>query len=194
MTLILIERLEESDGTRVLPVSLEEAKAHLNVEDDDQDELITALLTMATDRVEELTGRCLITASYNLKLDAFPPLVIVLPVPPLQMLDEITYLDPDGDEQTLASVITSGIGGKEPAKIHPAYGESFPSTRCVPEAVTISFSAGVDDPEQVPAPLRHAIKMLTAHLLENREATGPSVSTTPLGFDDIIANHRLWSF
>lgn len=52
------------------------------------------------------------------------------------------------------------------------------------------------DMPEVPADLLHAVHMLTGHLYENREATlvGVSAETVPLGFWDIINQHREWSF
>lgn len=51
-------------------------------------------------------------------------------------------------------------------------------------------------PDGAPADLEHAILMLAAHLYENREATlvGVSAQELPMGFADIIANHRRYSF
>jgi hypothetical protein len=49
---------------------------------------------------------------------------------------------------------------------------------------------------EVPADLKHAVKMLAAHLYENREATlvGITAEDLPLGVWDIINQHRAWAF
>lgn len=51
-------------------------------------------------------------------------------------------------------------------------------------------------PEGTPADVEHGILMLAAHWFEQREATisGTIIATVPLGYDDIIANHRRYSF
>lgn len=48
----------------------------------------------------------------------------------------------------------------------------------------------------VPASLKEAVLQLAAHWYENREATlvGVNAQSLPLGFEDIIANFRRYSF
>lgn len=49
--------------------------------------------------------------------------------------------------------------------------------------------------EGVPPPLKEAVKLYTAHLYENREATIVGVTAMPApGFNDIINSYRDWSF
>lgn len=52
------------------------------------------------------------------------------------------------------------------------------------------------DMPDVPADLKQAVFMLTAHFYENREATlvGVSAEDVPLGVWDILTQHREWSF
>lgn len=112
-----------------------------------------------------ILGRALITQTWELYLDQFPRVDrlnddarITLPLPPLQSVDEITYTDGDGATQTLASSkYTVGENGDGDAFIVPAYDESWPSTRAVPNAVKVTFSAGFGDAAtDVPAAIRIA--------------------------------------
>lgn len=50
--------------------------------------------------------------------------------------------------------------------------------------------------EEWPASLKQAVRLLVGHLYENREATlvGISADMLPLGFLDLVAPHRAWSF
>lgn len=63
-----------------------------------------------------------------------------------------------------------------------------------------SFTEGwvgpLDDFESLPASVVHALKLYTAHLYENREATtfSGSGAEVPMGFFDLISPHRKWSF
>lgn len=52
------------------------------------------------------------------------------------------------------------------------------------------------DMTTVPADLKEAIRQLVGHLYENREASlvGISAEELPLGFWDILAQHRAYSF
>jgi uncharacterized phiE125 gp8 family phage protein len=61
------------------PVTLAEAKAHMRVEINDDDALITGLLLAAREHVEDVTGRKLITQKWRLLLDRFTK-------------DEVTYV------------------------------------------------------------------------------------------------------
>ena len=52
------------------------------------------------------------------------------------------------------------------------------------------------DMATVPGDLKEAIRQLVGHLYENREATlvGIAADALPIGFWDILAQHREWSF
>lgn len=190
----------------VFPVSLAEARAQLGITTTTvHDAMINRLIAAATAKVDGETGilgRALVTQEWKLTLDCFPT-EIVVPLPPLQSVEEITFLDAAGEEQTLATdkYAVLGIGGSKRARIVPAYGKSWPATWDFAESVTVSFTAGYgDDEESVPEPLRAAILLHVGHLFENRETTivdtrdSFSVDVTPYGFDDLIAPYRLWGF
>ncbi|HEV7285920.1 MAG TPA: head-tail connector protein [Kaistia sp.] len=51
-------------------------------------------------------------------------------------------------------------------------------------------------PEGAPADVEQAILMLAAHWFENREASivGVTAQSVPFGFDEIIREHRSYSF
>jgi uncharacterized phiE125 gp8 family phage protein len=65
------------------PVSLAEAKAFLRVDTGDDDDLITALIAAARTHVEMQTRRALITQSWRLVRDGWPPdgRIAVTPAP-----------------------------------------------------------------------------------------------------------------
>ncbi|MEI8714781.1 head-tail connector protein [Mesorhizobium sp. ISC11] len=189
-----------------LPVSLAEAKAQLGIKVTTvHDAMINRLIAAVTAKLDGesgMLGRALVTQEWTMTLDYFPA-EIVVPLPPLQSVEEITYLDAAGEEQTLATnnYAVLGIAGSKRARIVPAYGKTWPATRDFPESVTVSFTAGYgDDEDSVPEPLRAAILLHVGHLFENRETTivdertALSVEVTPYGFDDLIAPYRLWGF
>lgn len=51
-------------------------------------------------------------------------------------------------------------------------------------------------PDGTPADLQHAQLMLVAHWFENREASlvGVTAMSVPFGVQDIVREHRKWSF
>jgi len=184
------------------PVTLEEVKEHIHVDFNDEDARIADFIKAATQRLDGRDGslgRCLVTQTWKLTLDRFAS-EIAIPLPPCQSIDAITYVDPDGVTQTLAPTEYQAfaLGTVEGAKVRPAYGKSWPTIRNVPEAVTITFTAGFgDDPEDIPEPIRTAIKMRVGHLFEHRESVTMGsgyITETPDGPDDFVRDHKTWSF
>lgn len=184
------------------PVLLNEAKAHLRVDFDDEDMLIDKFTAAAVQRLDGrdgTLGRCLITQTWKLTLDRFPP-EIVIPLPPCQSVSAITYVDADGAAQTLdpSRYQVIGLGGSDPARVRPAFGQAWPGFRQMPEGIAITFTAGFgDDPEDVPETIRAAIRLHVGHLYEHRESVmlgSGFITELPDGAADLIRNHRIWEF
>jgi uncharacterized phiE125 gp8 family phage protein len=70
-------------GPAVEPVALSEAKAHLRIQHDDDDDVIAALIAGARVHIETQTRRVLITQSWRLTRDVWPVdgRILVLPAP-----------------------------------------------------------------------------------------------------------------
>ncbi len=124
------------------PVSVSEGRLHVRQTIEDDDDIIMAMITVAREQVETLTRRALVVQRWKLVLDAFPGVDIVVPKPPLVSVVSITYTDTDGVQQTLASTKYQVDTASEPARIVPAYGEVWPTTRSDLNAVEITFLAG----------------------------------------------------
>ena len=123
-----------------------------------------------------------------------------MPRPPLQSVTSITYVDDAGDTQTLSSSLYQVDTKSQPGRIIPAYGESWPTVRSnTLNAVTVNFVAGYgDDPEDVPAGLRHAVKFLCGHWFEQRETVvignGITIETVPMAVDALLGMHSMKGF
>ncbi|MBN9567431.1 MAG: hypothetical protein J0H79_07480 [Alphaproteobacteria bacterium] len=183
-------------------VTFPEMQAHLRQEDASELLSIGMYVDAATrnlDGRDGFLGRCLLTQIWKLKLDWFPPSIAV-PLPPCQSVESITYVDAAGQDQTLAAETyqVAGIGTPDGARIVPAFGKSWPVTRRSLEAVTVTFKAGYGDhAEDVPEPIRTAIKMQAASLYENRESVlvgGDSIIDLSQPVLDLISGYRTWSF
>ena len=188
-----------------LPLSLAETKAHLRVDDTSSDDLISRLIGAAVSHVdgaEGWLGRALISQTWELALDAFPTTEkreIVVPLPPLQSITSITYVDTNGATQTLSTDVYDlvGDGGKQPARIVEAHGETWPSTRSQREAVTVRFVAGYGDTaSDVPEAIRHGLLLMIGHLYEHREdvIAGVSVAEVPMASQWLLMPFRVWGF
>jgi uncharacterized phiE125 gp8 family phage protein len=173
------------------PVTLAQQKVHARIARDDEDSLVNGYLRAARLYAETFQRRQLLTATWRLTLDAFPA-CITLPLPPLQTVDSITYVDADGATQTLAPAAYLVDSSREPGRIVPAYGQCWPRTRCQPNAVSVTFTAGYGAlPTDVPETTRQAIKLLAGHYYENREsATAQSLSDIPLGVESLLSVER----
>jgi uncharacterized phiE125 gp8 family phage protein len=126
------------------PLNLTEVKNHLRVEAavTADDNLITALLTAAREYCEDFLNRALVTQTKRLTLDAFPAAVIELPAPPVVSVSSITYIDTAGSTQTWTSSLYKVDEKSEPARVTPAFGEIFPSTRREINAVAVTYLCG----------------------------------------------------
>jgi len=183
------------------PLTAAEAKAHLRVTTADEDALIGSLITAARQRVEEITGLSLISQTWEYALNAFPeatrrnPLgAIWLPRGPLQSITSITYTDPDGDSQTLDAASYTADTRALPGQVVPAYGESWPSTRAVLNAVVVKYVGGFgDDGTDVPEPIRQALRIDLATLFEYRENLIAGGNVAPVGtVQALLAPYRVY--
>lgn len=155
------------------PITLTEAKSHLRVDVTDDDTLITELIKAARQMVEGNTGRSLITQTWRLTLDKFPPNdeSIQLERPPLVSVESVQYVDTAGATQTMATadyiVDTSHIQGE----VALAYDETWPETRPQRNAVIVNYTTGYGAASAVPEILKGAIKLRLGDLFANREAS-----------------------
>ncbi|WP_193171259.1 head-tail connector protein [Nisaea nitritireducens] len=191
-------RTEEPSGDVVAATDL---YAHLRVDliggatapDDAND--IAALQDSAVGYLDGASGilnRALLTQKWELRLDRFGP-CIEIPLPPLQSVDEIRYIDTAGAEQTLPPVDYRVIeNGEMPAEVVPAYGASWPSVLSTLQAVTVVFTCGYGDAADIPAPIKQAIKLMVGEWYSKREATvGQPVNELPLGVGALLASFRV---
>lgn len=182
-------RLELLTAPATEPVTLAEVKTRLRIDDATDDAGVTRLIAAATGNAQSITRRAFVTQKWALILDAFPCGSISLPLPPLQSVELISYIDANGATQTLAPgdylVDKNGIVGM----VHRAYQKQWPTTRAQPMAVRVEFTAGYGNATAVPSDLVSAMLLLIAHWDQNREpvVVGTIVSSVPLSVDSLLA-------
>jgi uncharacterized phiE125 gp8 family phage protein len=172
-----------------LPVTVAQAKAHMNVENDLDDALIEGFIEAAAEMAENLTRRQLVTSQWDYTAPAFPRCgPLELPRPPLQSVDAVFYIDPDGQEQQLSCGAYSVDTYALVAAIRPVPGTSWPSTQPGPNAVRVRYTCGwpMDDAASPPAwtgpkSIATWILVRVATMYEQREAivTGQTVAELP---------------
>ena len=175
----------------VEPVSVAEAKTHLNVTNSADDTFIGTLITAARRYVEQVTGRQLITATWRLSMDRFPN-EIQLPYPPYSSTTSIVYTASDGTSTTLATAAYQIDIDTEPVRIMPAWAYTWPTTRQVYRAVQVTYVAGYGAAgTSVPADILAAMKSIIATLYEFRE---PVVTGTIVQQVEDVSTMLLWPY
>lgn len=181
------------------PITLNEARLHLKIIVDPADETahpddayIEALIVAARSAAEHLTGRAFIEQELEMALDGFGE-CIRLSRPPLISLTRIKYLDINGNWQTLSSSDYVLDSHSEPARIVPAYGKCWPSTREQINSVVVRYVAGYEDADAVPQAIKNWMLLRVGMLYENREeVSGIQLSEVPY-VDSLLDPYRVWS-
>lgn len=175
------------------PLTLAQAKDFLRVEHGDDDDVIAALIAAARIHVEAQTRRALITQSWCITLDAWPA-DGRLPVgpKPLQALTAARVYNSDGDTHAidLQSFVVDIAGS---ALAFAPW--SLPQPGRLSGGIELDVRVGYGDAaEDVPEPLRHAVRLLMAHWYENRGLTSQGGATLlPTTVTALIAPYRTLS-
>lgn len=178
------------------PVTLDEAKTHLRVEHTAEDALIAALIAVARERLEETTGRALITQGWQLRLPGWPADGLIrLPRPPALAVSSIAYQDVDGATQTLSASAYDVVTAAEPGCVVLTPTASWPGASLWPGLpITVAYTCGYGATlASVPAPLRQAMLLLIGHLYAHREAVivGTISSVLPMTVEYLLGPYRM---
>jgi len=127
------------------------------------DSQLTAWNISAREYGETFTHRGFITQTWDDKRPGFPcDGVIWLPKAPLISVTSVTYLDTAGISQTWSNTLYTVDAPSGPKArmgcLVPNYGEVFPSTREIVNAVTIRFVAGYGAAAAVPSLIKTCLK------------------------------------
>lgn len=179
------------------PVTLAEAKLHLRVDHDDEDTLITNLIKVARELVEDATWRTLLTTTWELRLDNWPGMPLQMPKAPLQSIVSIKYMDEDGLETTVASTVYDADTYSEPGRLFFKKDQVWPSVNLYERGgVRIQFKAGWLAAANVPYKIKAAMQLLIGHLYENREeviiSSGLTPVVLPAGVNALLASEKVW--
>lgn len=179
------------------PVTLADAKHFLRIEhDDDDDDVIAALIAAARVHVEAKTRRTLINQTWRLTRDVWPAAGVlpILPVP-LRAVTAIGVYRDDGMLQMLDIDMVQLDRGAAPAMLMFEHG-ALPAPGRISGGIEIDIDVGYGSAaEDVPAPLRQAIRLLVAHWYENRRliAASGEVASMPVSVSSLIASFRVLS-
>lgn len=140
------------------PLLLSEVRAQLQLDSGftDDDPLLKVYIAASRKFAEEYTGRQFVECKYQMFLDGFPGStkyqggpqpyteedLIRPPHVPFLSMSSIVYVNTAGTSTTLSSSDYVVDAYSEPARISPAYAETWPVTRCQLNAVTVTYFAG----------------------------------------------------
>lgn len=183
-----IAALPDGYGDAVLPI--EEAKAHLHVLEDDEDDLIAALRDAAVEMVEQYCG---VILNPRVGEDAMVWRAECLPAGtapvslgrgPVTKIVSATYLDAGGETQ---SIDVAALRIVDQRSIVPVPGARWPVAPA--GGVVVTFEAGL---AAAPAALVAAARMFLATLFLHREtvATQGAVAEVPQGFAMLCRPYR----
>lgn len=180
------------------PLSLAEIKSHLRVDDTSDDEMLSTIIQVAREQVEDITRRALLTSTWDFVLQEWPiENYIKLPYGNLQSVTSVKWKDTDGVETTLVAGTDYLVetNGENIGRVVLPYGESWPSDTLYPSnPITIRFVCGWTAASLIPAKIKAACKLIAGDIYQNREGkilTGQSYQENKAVMA-LLTNARIW--
>jgi hypothetical protein len=195
-------------------VATSDQKSFMRVDFSDDDTLIAELVKASQNVIETYINRAITTQTLSLFLDRLPfyndvklqegvftapdleynSNYIVLPKPPVASVTHVKYYANDDTASTFSATNYYVDTISEQARVVLKKGVSWPTvaeTRNA-NAYEIKYVAGYGGASDVPEPITQAIKLLTTHLYENREAvTGLSVNAIPYTIGALLQPYKV---
>lgn len=156
------------------PISLDDAKEHLRIHHDDDDDLISAYLASAVsflDGHSGVLGRCMVAQEWTAAFPGWPGCgMLRLPFPDVSGA-VLAYSDADNEEQEVGTGLFQLAHDAQGSFLWLRRGFNRPTLyddRLDP--VRVTFTAGYGEADDVPGALKAAIRLIVGHLYENRES------------------------
>ena len=168
-------------------VTLAEMKVFLRVISDDDNDLITSMITQAEQSAELVMNRQIMPARYELYFDNTQD-EITLPRPPFRSLISLESYDGESWNEVTDYELDDKI---LPAKI---FVNSWGATSSMKNSVKVVFESGWEDNSKVPEAIKAWIKIQVSTYYEHREAfvLGTTVSELPPSHvDSLIERYRI---
>ena len=155
------------------PLTLSQAKLYLRVDHNDEDALITDLITAARMSAEAWLKKSLISQSWKLAYDDGISDSVPLPMPPVSAVTAVTLVNRDG---STASVDSDAYW------LNAAKDTLMMDSALIAHRVEIAYDTGYGDASDVPLPIKQGMLCHIATLYEHRgEAGEPALPEQALG-------------
>jgi len=182
-----------TSGPGIEPVSLEETKAYLKVDGEDEDLLIASLILTSRLHIEAALGLALIRQGFRVVLDRWPSSgAIRIPVRPVQEVSEIRVINADATMTVIAPETYDVDVLAAPARIVALTPPLKPGRKI--NGLEVDLVAGYGEAaEDVPAPIRQGLLMLVAHWYEHRDPIeiGSPKTVIPPAVSSLLKPYRL---
>lgn len=180
-------------------VDLATAKAHLRIDGEDQDTLITAYVAAASAHIDGPGGwlnRAIGAQTLELVLSGSAWLgwgygcALPLSCPPVATITSVKYLDVDGVQQTLSAGV---YALRADGSLALGFEQEWPSPRDTGDAIRIRYTAGSTT---IPAAITAAVLLMAGDLYANRETVviGDVAARIPMStaVENLLAPYRNW--
>jgi len=153
-------------------------------------QLIDSYIAAAQDLYEEETNSSLWPQTRTLTASGFPCGPFELPFGPVSAVSSVAYYDSDvvtayGGSPPSWRFVPTGLHG--PATLEPGINEIWPSADVRVDAVTITYSAGYSDPEDVPARIKTGLALVAGELYKN-----PDLSNDMAQVGNLLKLDHFW--
>lgn len=152
------------------PISLEEAKDHLHVVFDDENDYISMLITAARQAAEDNLNRTIMQRTLTAVFDS-SDVKYVLRRPPIISVDNVFVVAADGTQ----NVLDASMYRVSPSfRIITAPGATWLNDLREGATLMVDYTAGYA-PGEVPAPIIHWMKLVIGTMYANRETMSAGV-------------------
>lgn len=174
-------------GPAVEPLSLEEMRLHLRLDDTQEDDLVGSLIKATRLMLEAATRLKFVSQNWRLSIAQVPAgRAIRVPLAPVLSVDAVRVFDAAGVEALVDPARYQLRRGSEPALV--ALKPGFPDA---PGGIEVDLTAGFGPSAiDVPEPLRQAARMLVAYWFEHRGDEAHQRAQLPEDVALMIAPYR----
>lgn len=178
-------------GPQVEPLTLEQVKLHLKVEEDADDTLIENLIVAVREKTENYLNRKLVSQTIHQYFDSFDSFLKLSVAPVIEVLN-IEYATETEDNKVLTADQFQLDDILEPCKIYPSAGGSFPEIKAgVINPIRVAYNAGYGTTaDAIPKSIQLGMLLMCGDFYENRN---DSVRTLPQASKNILFHYRVLS-
>jgi uncharacterized phiE125 gp8 family phage protein len=173
-------------------LTLADVKAHLRIDQDDEDDLLVSLIGVARQHLEQTTGLALVSQAMRLYLDGWPQAgFIEITRGPVMAVSEVRIYDDAGVETVVDLSGHVLDGAARPARL---WLRNRPSPGQAMNGIEVDFTAGFGEAgTDVPDTLKRAMLVHIAAMYEFRGAVPVDAqpAAVPEGYDRLVAPFAL---